>query len=410
MKHISIHSVLAFIFIILTWSMIQGNIQLFARHWLWAGFGICLLLINNATLFFNRKMFVLFIFISVALMNYFSGSTFWSDFNKLLYEIEIYIFSLAFCIYLFSTDVKKLRMLTACGVFVIVITCISTIIIDYYLPGIVREVATLVNSQKGEMADNFYRIGVCDYSFPHAVPIIIPAFVMILKDRNYRLKYRIISLLILILIFTLVFISSVSTSMLCSIFVLFLSFIIHRGSLKSNLKTLILFSVILLIFLDGSFVSSLLNIVNDMLPSDNIFHHRLSEIIFSLDNKGDSYGDLNERNDLYSSSIKVFLSNIIFGMDSNMIGGHAAVIDRFAALGLLGGLPLISFIFMSINFVYKRININCKIYFLLGVIPFFVMITFKNMIDIYTFLYVFVLLPSILLYSEQFKIITSKFE
>ena len=160
MKHISIHSVLAFIFIILTWLWSKVNIHCL-QDIVWAGWYLLYWLIMH--IIFNRKMFVLFIFISVALMNYFSGSTFWSDFNKLLYEIEIYIFSLAFSIYLFSTDVKKLRMLTACGVFVIVITCISTIIIDYYLPGIVREVATLVNSQKGEMADNFYRIGVCDY-------------------------------------------------------------------------------------------------------------------------------------------------------------------------------------------------------------------------------------------------------
>ena len=391
------------IIVILTWSLIQGWLPLASRHWIWLGFGLFLLTPDIALNLKTRLMIVYGAYLTVVLTNYFLKGEYYYSISNIIMELGsmlmCWILSLRV---LGKRDVFFINNVVKWSLFVICATCITTIVVDQFIPGVVRIVVEYVNGEKGEMTDQFYRMGVCEYAFPHAVPIIIPGFIFWIRNKTARIKIRILSFACLLLCLIFLFITGVSTAVFTAVLAIILSLVISADSMKKTILRMFFVGILMAPFFNKEFMGALLRNISVIIPSESNIQGRVDEIAYSFETGGENYGDLQSRENKYDISIEGFWKSPLTGTSSkDDIGEHSVLLDRFAALGILGGIPFVLYFFLMSVYIYRHIEERKRGFFLCGMGCFAVMIATKNMSNIYTWLYIGVLLPSMLMYSPN---------
>ncbi len=401
-KHL-LNKTLIFIIVVLTWSFLQGWLPLASRHWLWLGLGLILLVPDIILNIKTRLMIVYGVYLIVVIANFFLKGEYYYSISNIVMELcsMLMCWILAYRV-LGKRDAFFINNVVRWSLFVICATCITTIIVDQFIPGVVRIVVEYINGEKGEMAEQFYKMGVCEYAFPHAVPIIIPGLIFWIRNKAANKIFRIISLLCLLLCLFFLFITGVSTAVFSGVLAIILSMVVSAESMRKTITRFILVGLLMTPFLNKEFMGGLLRSISAVIPSESIIQGRVDEIAYSIETGGENYGDLKQRENKYDISIDGFWKSPITGTSNkDDIGEHSVLLDRFAALGILGGIPFVFYVFLLSVYIYKHIEDRKRGFFLCGLGCFAVMIGTKNMSTVYTWLYVGALLPAILMYTPQ---------
>ena len=397
-----LNNTLLFIIVVLTWSLLQGWLPLASRHWIWLGFGLILLIPDIAKNLKTQLMIVYGAYLIVVLVNYFLKGEYYYSISNIIMELG----SMLLC-WILSYRVLSIKdsyftnNVVKWSLFVICATCITTIVVARFIPGVVRTVVWYINSEKGGMADQFYKMGVCEYAFPHAVPIIIPGLIFWIRNKTASKSFRIISLICLLLCLYFLFITGVSTAVFTAVLAVILSLVVSADSMKKTVIRIAIVGLLMAPFLNKEFMGGFLRSISAVIPSEGIAQ-RVDEIAYSFETGGENSGDLKQREDKYDISIDGFWKSPITGTSNkDDIGEHSVLLDRFAALGILGGIPFVFYVFLLSVYIHKHIEDRKRGFFLCGLGCFAVMIGTKNMSTVYTWLYVGVLLPALLMYTPK---------
>lgn len=384
--------------LILTWSFLGGWITLFSRQWIWVLFG-SILVVGHATSFLKSKQIgYLAIYSVVLIANLLAGDSCFDSPIKIIYEITLLFFCSGLCYLLLDDKIRGgiAKSILWIGAFVVIFTAIGTFIADRNMPGIVRMLVVYTNH--GVSCVPYYRIGVCEYTMPHAIPILIPPLVMWIKNRSIKGNIRLLSLIVLIFILLLIYISGTTTPLLVALLALSCSLLVNRKkSLSTNIIRIIVVAALLLPVLNKDVQLSIIHGLESVIPEDNSNYNKLVDFenLIMFD---ETTGDVEERRGLYDASLSSFFDNILIGGSKTAsLGGHSILLDRLGSLGLVGTIPYLVFIWLLAKSVYKRLPDENKVYYVIGVICFLLMLALKNMDGTWMWITMCVFLPVMML-------------
>lgn len=380
-----------------SWSFLGGWVILFSRVWLWLVIGIFALLFIVPGFFRTRSFFALMVYAVVVIINHLFGDGYYNTWPYVFSDIFMCVFYGGVCYHIMhgcSRLVQKAIIFSI--MFVIVFTSIATYRANLIFPDIVRTMVTFIN--RGLPTSQYYRLGVCEYAMPHALPILIAPILLWMK--NKELKWFIKALLVTFLFFILLLVwtSGATTPLLLSFFALLTSLFINiRKSLKHNVLVLLLLSLVVMPTIDDDVQLGMIYYLETVVPTDNANYGKLKNFEDNIKYGSDDAGDITSRKKLYNRTITTIISHPIFGTDDkNEIGGHSTFMDRFAMLGLVGIIPFLLFLIWMFKDVYYNIHSNNRVIYLIGIICFSAMLILKNMTGTWMFLAVFVMLPAMI--------------
>lgn len=349
--------------------------------------------------FFVSKYFVLIaIYSAFLLLKQKQGAEYVED----IYIMDFLTLTSCSALTTFLLKTKDNRFINPIVSFSLIVICflaVTTTVLNVVYPNVVRTVYETVNQGQDDngYAITFQRFGLTDYLLPHGIPFLIPPLVFRLKSNTRK---KLIWWLLLMLILVLVWCSSVMTSIIISITSLVASVLIHHGSLKRSIGRLLVLLVILIPF---SFKPVTLSIIRGLekVAVESVAV-KLSGFEYQLVHGTSGGSDMENRNDLYSTSFDTFTSNMLLGNnDITNIGNHSAILDHLATLGLLGSLPWFLFIITFTMYVYKKLPSYTRLYYLICFISLFAMLYLKDMSVYPVWVCYLVLAPCILLLNDK---------
>lgn len=396
-NNMKLSGLIPFFVLIFTWSFLGGWITLFSRYWIWVTLG-SLLVFSLAPSFFKSKQFqFLALYGFVIILNFLLGDAYFNSAITILFEIFQLIFCGGLCYFLIinNADYKLNKRILIIGAFVIVFTSIGTYIADQMFPEIVRTLVVYENI--GVSVAPYYRMGVCEYNMPHALPILIAPLIMWLKSKDVKGGIKLLCFLVLAFSLLLVLTSAATTPLILSLFAIVCSLLTNpHKTLKSNLTILVVVALVSLPALNKDVQLGLVHVFKSIIPEDNSNQSKLNDFESAI-LYGESSGDMAEREDLYSKSFSSFMDNIIIGTNSGDLGGHSIIMDRLGTTGLVGAIPYLLFIWFLLKSVYIRIPQGNRIFFLIGTLCFVATIATKNVGGMWMWIALCVFLPLMLL-------------
>lgn len=377
-----------------SWTFIGGWIMLFAREWLWLIIGSFTVFILSPQFFKSRAFMALTLYILVVFLNYLAGDEYYGDIVYTLMDIFQLVFYGGLSYFLLHNRTEVIsKQIFYLEFFVIIFTCIATYMVDMILPGIVRNLVEFANN--GESLIQYYKLGVCDYTMPHALPILIPPIILWLKTKRTGKFWKVMLLVLLLSILLLVWVSNATTPLILSLFALITClFAKERKTIKQNIISLIVVGVFCFPLTIDSVKLGLIRSIESVIPDDNLNKAKLTELEDRIAYGKDDGGDISIREDLYHQSITSFTDHLIFGTNKKSeLGQHSIALDRLGALGIVGAIPLFLFLWLMFKDAFTRISPNKRFFYLVGVLCFVLMIITKNVKGSWLFIAVFVLLP-----------------
>ena len=277
--------------------------------------------------------------------------------------------------YIEQPDLKFNKWCVRFSLLLLIVTAITTLAV-LMVDGTAAR--SLTSSSSDDSVVMMYKsMNVGSFGFIYGLVVIIPmVFSYSLAQKNFFLKLVIWAITIL---FVVVVLMSNFTTALILLFIDFVLIIIAGSKLKSisSFWGILIVLAIIVPFLLTSFLSFMIQM------SDSIYAQgKLEGILDVIHNQG-SYDDTTSRGRLFLTSFHSFLESPIWGVgawysqaDSRIVGQHAQFIDDLARYGLLGFIPLISFLIFGLKKIYyafkEKFFFNRKvlgpilIYFILG--------------------------------------------
>lgn len=354
--------------------------------------------------FFSQKWFAYFvIYFFVIYLNFVSGDAYFNKSKRIIEEfVALYIPAAMLFYYNKTLDFRWSRTVLFVAIIVLVWTTISTAIIDSQSPGIVRYAHSMMQQGLEDVSafSGFYRMGMSNYILPHAVPVLIPAFAIVLRDKDLKFKQKLLPIGILASLMMLLYFGGATGPMLIGIAVLIVSFFIKPGSTKGFWGALILVSVIVLpLLLNDELMLSLLEWLDDLMGNEGFFHYKVitfqDTIVY-----GSATGDVEQRQGLYAKGIAGFFENILIGSNGD-IGGHSVILNRLGSLGLIGFIPYVAVLVVLSKKAIKMLPANYRVYFYLGSFAAFMMLLSKGIASWELYFFWFVVLPFAIIYFSN---------
>ena len=361
----------------MTWTLLF-NIPIINISWFWllAGCGISYFTIKS---YFRSKIFnSIAIYALFVIANVLLGDSYFSSLPLACNEIAGLVFvSSATMFFLNDTSNKIYNWFLLTFFFIIVYTAFASYKIDQEFPGAIRNITVTGFGGDKTFVSLYYSMGMGTYVMTHALPVIIPPLVMGIRNLNISLFRRVLLLAVLIATAVYIYLGFASGALIIGLLSLVLSLVLSPGAMKSNIGKMFVVSIILLPFLNSEFLLSVLGAFDDFIGNEGAYHVKVEEFQMLL-KTGEHGDDITARSDLYSNSISNFFQNIILGTNGE-IGGHSAILDRFATLGVFGVIPFILFLIRQIKYPIQFINPNYVIFYYVGAFSGLLMLMTKNM-------------------------------
>lgn len=354
--------------------------------------------------FFSTRMFQFFsLYALVVLINHLLGDAYLSNRGSLLIGFVGFFASMSMSYYVFTnSDYKLMRAIIYTVLIVLLWTTVVTAYFDYLSPGIVRMVNSIVR-EGGVESNSFnslYAAGLSSYYLPHAVPILITPFVIGIKNSSLTRKERIISAVMLVCCLLLVYFSGATGPLLVAIVILLLSFVVRKGSVRLNIFILVVGVLLVVPFiLNEDLMLAALEWVDDLVGGEGYFHKKIMDFQDSIF-YNEASGDIEVRSNLYDMTFDAIMSHPIFGVLERH-GGHSALFDRFASLGLVGFVPLIAIFVVQTQYIKKIISSQYHVYYYLSLVAAFLMLTFKNATGWGMWFFLFAAMPFLFVYYSN---------
>ncbi len=344
------------------------------KYWYFYFLAILLAVANRS---FNRSLLVpLIAYGAILLINVYLGDFVFQNFFIATIELASLFIPVSILIYLVGrNEIKGARWIIVSFLALTIFTTIVSVGINTSNPGIIRQSTIYYSDDNAEYLRAFYSMGLSNYLLPHGLCILVPPLVLFVKDSAVVFK-RVFYIISLASVIVLVYISGSTTSLLLSIISLVLSFILSpKNNVKKNYRTLMWVLIVLSpIILVSDLQLFLLRSISDLTGDTNLYQDKVAEFE-SLAKTGNAGLDMATRASLLLQSINEFLAHPLFGT-STAVGGHNAIIDRLAVLGIIGVIPL---------FVYfKRVYLWARPHFDNKIMPFVTLSVFNGCIMLFS--------------------------
>lgn len=367
---------------------------IFVRPWIIWLLVLVVSIVVNPSIYRTHRFFILMLYALVLAVNVAMGDSY---FKKDIAIREICYLLLPVVIYQYCITGEKGDKLSlwvmVTMILIILIESIATFFLDIANPGILRmafsESVTTTYDRNTYMAQ-YYKLGMSNYSLPHALPILIPASIYGIKaNRGF---VREIWFLFLFALLLLVWLSGSATALLLATFITIVSFLTKIGKNKQNVIVLILLLLLLLPFLlHDSLSLRLLDIIGNWVSGNRYFVAKVNALQETI-LYGNAMGDVASRRDLYLQSLDLFESNILLGTNE-AVGNHSTLLDRLSVLGLLGIIIFITFLIKQIQFTTHTIGGQGRFFYYEGIVAGILMLLLKDMDNWETFLVLFTVMP-----------------
>lgn len=360
--------------------------------------------------FYGTKQLLWFLLYAVVVsLNFLTGDVYMDNTNSLMIGFVGFYVSMAMSYYVFTrNDISLMRAIVYTVCVVIIWTTVVTAIYDRMFPGMVRMlygVAVKGLEAKVDLGSfkKYYAMGLSSYAMPHAIPVLIPAFVMGVKNSSLDKKQRVLSAIMLLCCLMLVYFSGATGPVLVSFMVLLISLIIRRGSLVLNVFVfIIVFLLIMPFVMDDQFLLAALEWIDGLVGGEGYFHYKIIDFEESIIYE-ENAGDVAAREELYGQTIGLIFDNVknlFIGVQEGH-GGHSALMDRFASLGLVGFIPLMAVLVSQAKFLVKQLPANTRMYYYTSILAAMMMLLSKNVTGWTMWFFLFAALPFYLVYFSN---------
>ncbi len=365
--------------------------------------GLLLPVVNTPSIFSQKQFLFLIFYIIIVFFNFLSGDTFFKNFKLVLQEIVALFIPMSIFFYFFLTkDVKWVRVIVRTTIVILAWITIATAIFDAILPGIVRYVQVQKQEQisDGTMFMGLFRWGLSDYILPHALPVLIPVSILAIRDNKMYFIDKCFYIILLICVVLLLYYGGATGPLLVGLLVLVLSILARPGHVfVFAIELFLLCLVIMPLLFNDQFMLDFLNWLDGLLGYEGSFHKKVLTFQENIIYSG-SQGSVNVRQSLYQKGIDAFFDNIIWGAQGD-VGGHSALLNRLASLGLIGFIPYVGFIIAQIKFTVLQIPYRNRLYFYIGLFGALLMFTTKGIADWDLFYFTFSFLPLAIIYLSS---------
>ena len=400
--------VFSLIVVIVTWSLIEGWLPFARRKWLFlaVGMGIAVFIKNN--LYGNKRFLWLLLYFVIILLNLVSGDRYFRDPGTVGFEIFVLGFpAIAASYSLLYANRKDMRFYLLSFFMVLVFTTGASFIIDtFLLPNAIRMMTRYsITLKDTSVVYAYYRLGLSSYTFPHALPVLVPPVVMGIKNKSLSRWIRIFCWISLISLMLLIYLSGIMTALLLSVVGLMMAIVTKYGDMKLNIHRLVFVGVIALPLLSSSFMESILHESKMAVGEDSYYYNKIESFENSVSSNGEGFeqdGDWEERKDLYSKSVGEIFENMFVGTNKR-VGGHSSLLDRFALLGIVGFVPFIVFLILQLRFACQQLPRASRIYYNEGMVLGLLMLALKSSFQPETLIVLFLILPISVYYLSYEK-------
>lgn len=351
----------------------------------------------------SQAFLSLLVYEVVVIINSLSGDTYFGSWTTAIHEALILFVPSSLALYCTrGGDMKFVKTLLLITFIALTSEMVASFIVLEANPGIVRGLYLQSQEEGGiNFMYSFYKMGILDYFMGHAIPILIAPLFCLYKEAPRKNKP--IYIFIIVVCIVLTWLSESATAILLMVLMVLLGIIINsRHSFKSNVIIISIAMLIAAVMLSSVVMSGILDFFIRLLGDDSILGERLAELQLSL-YEDQLTGDLQARIDLYGQSLGFFSNgNILFG-GNDMPGRHSGLLDRLAALGLIGFIPLLLFLYFSLKVVWNSLTDNHKIYYLQSILGAILMLFFKSAWVWPIFFALYILSPSLLVVNTNEK-------
>ena len=351
-------------------------------------------------LFWKKAYVWLLTYFLVVLLNFLSGDFYFDSLGDAIQEVAILFFTSAIVYYSMQRQKVQLsKHLLFLTLLLIIYYSISSLKIEINNPGIIRETVYMANIGETTFLNNLYFQGLINYQLPHALPILIPPLIMNVREKKNSWIWRLLYLSALIAIAVIVYISNAATALFLSVLMLILSWIVRKETLGKNVPWIILIAIIAVPFLYNIDVilKPLLRLFSS---TENTLYYDKIESILRSSEMGTATGSVASREAKYDITLAQISENILLGTNQQT-GGHSAIFDRLACLGIIGWIPYLCFLFFQIKITKKHLAPDTLIYYYLGLTAALIMLASKNMSNWETWFMALTILPLLLWFPKQ---------
>lgn len=328
------------------------------------------------------------------------------DFNWIRGEIEALFFAVIMLQYfLLSKDFKWLNILMLITFGFIVITIFTTLVGLQSYPTASRNLGGSLGTRGEFDLIDFYRsIGIAGYDFFYGLAFAMPTLVAFFKLKTITTKKRLgFVFLIMFSIFSILK-SQFTTAFLFAVIGSVIAFWTDE-KIRPALVRLIAILLIIVFFpkdLMGDLIYSFSRILDE-----GVIQSRLTDLSVTLTH---GLGDQGTHIDRRYDRIPILLENFF---QSPLIGGgvalgHNWLLDRLSMFGLLGVLPWFLLLWFLTKNNLRLFDAKTKIYYLITIVLWVAMGLIKNMGQQLTMIFLFFIIPSLLIVRDRLKLKSEK--
>lgn len=172
-----------------------------------------------------------------------------------------------------------------------------------------------------------------------------------------------------------------------------------KHALSVNIMKLSVIALMAAVFLNTSIYVMVLKTIQPIFVGSSTYK-KIDEMAYYAEN-GESYGDMEERENLYNVSLDAILRNPLFP-ETNIdnIGKHSHLLDHMASMGLILFIPYAMFLYNRFRKPLAYLN-RYKTYYIVAFASFIILAFAKNS---FTFTTAAFLVPMYLIYLENPKV------
>ena len=384
----------------MTFTLTQ-HIPIIGRPWVVGPIGVLMGLSLVKIKEWSNIFTIIVLYGLIVFVNFLTKDAYFDSIIKVLYEM-IYLF-VPFTMFLFFLKNLKGANLLSVVFFVFLAECVAvSFFADSVYPGLIRMQSNDESINEYQtILEPFQRIGLSSYGLPHAIPVFIPALVFMIKRQTGKLRCGGVILLLMSLL--LVYVSNSSTALILSLIVTLMSLFIY-GKRRSHM--ILLFVIIIPLVLSQTAQIKMLEAVSALTQNNSLLEIKRMDIEESI-MYGEGQGGVAERQSLYKTSFDTFLENPIMGVNEKKYGGHSALLDRLAVLGLLGFIPLCLILYRTYTFTLRFLTIDSRVYYKMGFLMGIIMMLAKNMFGWALLFSMFFLLPILLILQDYNRVVNN---
>lgn len=386
--------------LVLTWPIFPAWIPELVRYWRWYPLG-ALISFFFAKEYLSSKQFKYLIGYSIIVyINCLMGDKYmYNPIDVGFNLIGLFFITSAPFIFIRERGERLRKVFFYMFILLMIYTSIASYVINLEFPDVVRNDLTDTGLEESYFYSYLYKYGLTKYQFAHAMPILIPPFVMAYKNKNSSFSKRMFSAAMVFLCILHAYVSGASTPFMLSLIVTIFAFAIKHCSVRENIRSLSIITIFFLpLFIDDVQLFFMRGL-DSIIGGEGAIHEHIVDMQESV-LRGSASGNVGSRLDLYSISWRAFFNSPVWGVN-DVVGEHSVFLDHLAAFGLIGFIPLIMFLLSQTKWTKKVLHPNQYMFFYISVFATFFLLATKN-VQLWTLCcFLFVAVPIIMLYLSK---------